>query len=146
MKMQFKYFVSIIAIVTLVACNTTAQKDQPVNGDANTAAPAQDAPVYQKLSVNAFKQKMEEKGEDVIILDVRTPGEVAGGTIDGAVNINFYDDQLTQKLNELDKDKPVFVFCKAGGRSGKCSSVMKDLGFTEIYDLVGGYGAWERAQ
>jgi rhodanese-related sulfurtransferase len=77
--------------------------------------------------------------KDAQLLDVRTPEEVAEGTLEGAQNINFYDADFKDKLSKLDKNKPVFVYCRSGGRSGKCAQMCKDMGFKEIYDMKGGW-------
>ncbi|GJM30612.1 MAG: hypothetical protein DHS20C17_32470 [Cyclobacteriaceae bacterium] len=77
------------------------------------------------------------------LIDVRTPEEVAEGTIDGAQNIDFRDPKFKQQIATLDKTKPIAVYCGAGGRSGKTSQLLEELGFQEIYDLTGGFTQWE---
>jgi phage shock protein E len=77
------------------------------------------------------------------VLDVRTPEEWAGGTIKGAQKMNFFDKDFNHQLEKLDKTKPVFVYCKSGGRSGKATKQMKKMGFTTVYNLVGGISAWD---
>ncbi len=77
--------------------------------------------------------------KDAQLLDVRTPEEVAEGALEGAQNINFYDADFKDKLSKLDKNKPFFVYCRSGGRSGKCAQMCKDMGFKEIYDMKGGW-------
>lgn len=76
------------------------------------------------------------------MLDVRTPKEFKKGHIDGAKNMNYYDDDFDAQIEKLDKDKPVYVYCHSGGRSAKAMSLMKEKGFKEVYNLLGGYGAW----
>lgn len=80
-----------------------------------------------------------------IVLDVRTPEEVAQGTIGDASLINFYSEDFQRKLALLPKDKPIYVFCRSGGRSGRAASMMAAMDFSEIVDLKGGMGAWTRA-
>ena len=77
--------------------------------------------------------------KDAQLLDVRTPEEVAEDALEGAQNINFYDADFKDKLSKLDKNKPVFVYCRSGGRSGKCAQMCKEMGFKEIYDMKGGW-------
>jgi rhodanese-related sulfurtransferase len=77
--------------------------------------------------------------KDAQLLDVRTPEEVAEGALEASQNINFYDADFKDKLSKLDKNKPVFVYCRSGGRSGKCAQMCKDMGFKEIYDMKGGW-------
>ena len=49
-----------------------------------------------------------------------------------------------EKIQELDRDKPVYLYCRSGNRSGKASKIMDELGFKEIVDLKGGYKAWSK--
>ncbi|WP_130285976.1 rhodanese-like domain-containing protein [Aquimarina brevivitae] len=79
----------------------------------------------------------------VQLIDVRTPEEYAEGHIYGAVNINFLDDNFEELIEQVDKSKPVAVYCGKGGRSAKCASYMKKAGFTKIYDLNGGITEWK---
>ena len=80
-----------------------------------------------------------------IILDVRTPDEVAQGHIAGASILNIYDEDFERKLNLIQKDKPVYVYCRSGGRSSRAAQIMGKNGFSEVYNLEGGMGAWNRA-
>jgi len=80
---------------------------------------------------------------NVKLIDVRTPEEYAQGHIEGAVNIDFRDEDFKKLVSQVDKSKPVAVYCGRGGRSGKCSAYMKKAGFTKIYDLDGGITEWK---
>ena len=77
------------------------------------------------------------------LVDVRTPGEYAGGHIGNAQNIDYNGADFKTKIDALDKSKPILVYCQAGGRSKKACTMMKGLGFSEIYELKSGYGDWE---
>ncbi len=88
-----------------------------------------------------FAKFMKEHPEAQII-DVRTPGEFAGGHIDKAVNIDFYGKDFSEKMNKLDKTKPVLIYCKSGGRSGKALGMLKTMEFGTILELKGGYSHW----
>lgn len=127
----------------MTACTSTAQdekNDAPVSREASVV----DEPVIaQKLNVAQFAEKMAEKGENAILLDIRRPKEVAAGAIENATKINFFDTDFQEQVAKLDKEKAIFVYCKAGGRSGRSVEVFKKLGFKEIYDLDGGYDAWK---
>ena len=90
------------------------------------------------LSVDEFEKQILNEGT---ILDVRTPGEVAEGIIANAKVFDFNGADFSKQIQTLDKTKPVYVYCKAGGRSGKASKMLIDLGY-EVYDLEGGMDAW----
>lgn len=81
--------------------------------------------------------------EDMQIVDVRTPEEYVTGFIDNSQNIDFKSPTFDEDIKKLDKTKPVILYCKAGGRSAKCSEKLKDAGFVKIYDLEGGITQWK---
>jgi len=83
--------------------------------------------------------------KDIIILDVRTPQEVAEGQIENSSSINYYDADFKEKLQRIQKDKTVLVYCKSGGRSIKAARILYDLGQYKVYNLSGGIVAWLKA-
>jgi len=72
------------------------------------------------------------------LLDVRTPQEWQAGKIASSNCMNFMDADFKKQVEKLDKSKPVFVYCAAGGRSTKATQVLKEAGFKIIYNLQGG--------
>jgi phage shock protein E len=91
----------------------------------------------------AFLQKMEtDKGQ---VIDVRTPKEYQSGYIDNAVNMHLYDKDFEQRVDKLDKNKTVFVYCKVGGRSAEAVEILQKKGFSHIVELEGGMDAWTEA-
>jgi len=74
------------------------------------------------------------------LVDIRNPGEVAVGTIPGALAIPV--GQLNGRLDELDPAAPTVVFCAGGYRSSVGASVLRNNGFEDVTDILGGYGAW----
>ncbi len=93
------------------------------------------------LKAAAFeKQSKSEKG---LMLDVRTAAEFKEGHIEGAKNIDFLQDDFETNIVQLDKSKPIYVYCKSGGRSAKAIEKLRKQGFTNLYELEGGYGAWK---
>ena len=95
------------------------------------------------VSVTEFQALVAQN--DGIILDVRTPDEIAQGHIGGASMLNIYDEDFERKLNLMQKDKPIYVYCRSGGRSSRAAQILGESGFSEIYNLEGGMGAWNRA-
>ena len=69
---------------------------------------------------------------------MRTPKEFSNQHLDNAVNINWNSDDFDKRVAELDKSKPVFVYCLSGGRSSKASGKLAELGFKEVYEMEGG--------
>jgi len=79
---------------------------------------------------------------NVQLLDVRTPNEYNSGHIKGSVNMNYYDQDFSEQVLSLDKNKPVYVYCRSGVRSKYSSDILKKLGFKKIYNLKGGILNW----
>jgi rhodanese-related sulfurtransferase len=79
------------------------------------------------------------------LIDVRTPEEFAEGYIPDARNIDFRSEGFEQQLKSLDQSKPVLVYCKSGGRSGKTYTMLKDKGFDKVFDLKGGFTEWSNS-
>ncbi len=78
-----------------------------------------------------------------VILDVRTPEEFADEHIENAINLNYYSETFRDELNKLDKNKTYITHCRSGNRSGKTIDIMKELGFREVYNMVGGIVKWK---
>jgi phage shock protein E len=99
--------------------------------------------IHKDVDVKIFSDLVSQKKGQ--ILDVRTPEEWESGTIEGATKMNFFDKDFNQQLENLDKTKPIYVYCKSGGRSGKAVKQLEKMGFTTIYNLLGGITAWNHA-
>ena len=94
----------------------------------------------QSLSVESFEKKLLETS-NALLLDVRTAGEFGGGHLPKATNIDFRSLDFTNKIKELPKDKPVFVYCLSGGRSAQAAEILRKEGF-QVTELQGGYLKW----
>ena len=101
-------------------------------------------PKQEVLTLDITEFKLEDAGKGVLV-DVRTPEEFSEGHLPGAVNINVLADDFKEKVGELKKRKPVYLYCKAGTRSKKASVILDSLDFRHIYNLDGGFNAWEGA-
>jgi phage shock protein E len=120
--------------------HTEDHQNHEDHADAN-AEKNNDAQISEVLSVADFMAKYQAS-EGAQLLDVRTAEEVAQGSVEGATNIDFYADDFKDQISKLDKEKPLFVYCKSGGRSGQTAELCKELGFKEVYDMEGGYTAY----
>jgi rhodanese-related sulfurtransferase len=76
------------------------------------------------------------------VVDIRGEGELAAGMLPGARHIPLA--QLVSRLGELDRDRPVVVYCAGGWRSSVGASLLRANGFTDVSDILGGFGAWDR--
>ncbi|MDI9861137.1 MULTISPECIES: rhodanese-like domain-containing protein [Flectobacillus] len=76
---------------------------------------------------------------DIQIIDVRTPQEWKEGKVTSAKCIDYFDPDILEKIESLDRDKPVLLYCATGGRSSEIAELLKEYGFKKIYNLRGGY-------
>jgi len=93
------------------------------------------------IDSDTFAQKLKSI-ENPQLMDVRTPEEYIEEHIPNATNINWNGADFVSKAEKLDKSKPVFVYCKSGGRSAQAASKLSSLGFKEVYNLEGGMMKW----
>lgn len=97
--------------------------------------------MFQNLNVNEFEQGIAQNGGAVII-DVRTPMEYHEGHLKNAKLIDISEPTFEKQIEQLDKSKPYYVYCRSGGRSSNASQIMIQKGFTKVYNLQGGIMAW----
>lgn len=120
MKLSATYL--FILLFSFAACNSN-----------NTA---------EKLDPLSFKQSLEQSN-NALVLDVRTGEEFEMEHIKGATNLNIYDDHFESSLEALDKNSPIFVYCKSGNRSNDAKNILQKAGFKEVYELEGGLQNWK---
>ena len=88
--------------------------------------------------------KQLDEDNNSVVLDVRTQDEVNEGIIPNALHIDIFKGQgFIDEVQELDKNKNYYVYCKAGSRSAQACAVMNQLGFDNTYNLVGGFSEWQ---
>lgn len=81
--------------------------------------------------------------KNAVILDVRSPEEFNSGKIPSSINIDIYKGQgFIYLVDELDKAKNFYVYCRSGARSGQACSVMNQMGIQNAYNLLGGIMEW----
>lgn len=82
---------------------------------------------------------------NALVLDIRDTGEFSGGRIPKSKNIPLAE--IEKRIDEITKfkDKPVVVTCRANTRSGAATRLLKQRGFSDVYQLAGGFVAWQQA-
>jgi len=128
--MRMSFFLIVSFLFGMTACES-----QKTGGGKQEQSPGG------LLSAAAFKDKFAATA-GAMLIDVRTPGELNRGKIAGASHWDYNTGAFSEAVKTLDKNKPYFVYCAAGGRSASAVQEMKQLGFKEIYELDGGMGAW----
>lgn len=129
MKSLLKLTAILLFSVVVTGCN--AQEKSKVNEKEQ---------VINVISPNDFSKMATNQ----LVVDVRTPKEYQEGHIENAKNINFYDDNFLGQFSGFNKEAPVFIYCKSGGRSGKAAKKLAEHGFKKVYDLQGGYLNWTK--
>jgi rhodanese-related sulfurtransferase len=135
MKNLILLFMFSIGFLT-ISCQTNSQKNNEDEKSDN--ANSKTKVISEVLAPEEFIAKLQSSNGGQLV-DVRTPEELNEGKIENAQNIDFYANDFKSKIEALDKSKPVFVYCRSGGRSAKAANIFKEAGFKEIYDLQGGY-------
>lgn len=150
----FFVVVIIIAIIVLFIVKSNSAKtltndnlhDDRVKGVSTQDQTSQEANdgIYKTISTEEAKSLIVENQGNInfVILDIRTPEEFAEGHIDGAQNVDFYD-SFEPEITKLDKNRTYLIYCRSGNRSNTANDIFKQLGFKEVYELDGGYNAWQ---
>ena len=140
---MIKNIIIVITSVLLLALGQSCTT-QATSAEMNHSGVEQEVSIAKDIGPSEFKESINKR-ENAILLDVRTPQEIAQGYLEGAININFSAPDFTNQLDRLDKTKPVYVYCRSGRRSASAMNTLKDLGFSEVYNLQGGIINWANA-
>ena len=130
--MKISRLIAIMCFLSILSCkeNNTEAQSTSVKETVN-----------EKIASADFKVKIE--GKQVQLVDVRTPKEFKEGHIKNAKNINYFDEDFVAQMSNLDKNEVLYIYCRSGNRSGKAAVKLVSAGFTEIYDLKGGFLDWQ---
>lgn len=101
------------------------------------------APKENDISVTKLHELLQN--DEVIILDVRRPKEIAVGKIQStALEADFYEDNFMEEvISKITKEQTVYVYCKSGRRSGKTVAKLRELGYPNTHNVEGGITAWK---
>ena len=93
-------------------------------------------------SITTKELKVLLSKENIQLMDVRTPEEIKEGTIQTAFFANYFDVDFEKVATaQLNKSKPVYLYCRSGNRSGKACKILKEKGF-KVINVLGGYLQW----
>lgn len=85
---------------------------------------------------------LELQSAGAIVIDVRSPEEVAEGKIPGAINIPL-SENMASDITDIKKDQAVIVYCRSGMRSTNASEILKKAGYKVIYNYKGSMNDWQ---
>lgn len=94
-----------------------------------------------EIAPEELKRRLDA-GEKLTVLDVREPWELAIARLPGIVHIPL--GEVPARLAEIDRDRPLIVMCKAGGRSLRAAQFLAARGFAQVANLTGGIDAWSQ--
>lgn len=96
---------------------------------------------YQNINQEEFLQLQQQA--NTIVIDVRTPGEIAQGFIKGtSVFADYNAGQFETVMQQLDTSKTYLVYCRSGARSSNAAQLMIEHGIKKVYNLEGGINGW----
>lgn len=132
---------NVPTITELVEINELCGSPEPENEAPDSKNKKQQKESKEMKEITAMELKKEiSTGKDLLVLDVRTPQEVALGRLECCVHIPLQD--LAARMDELDKDKDIVVYCKSGGRSRRAIEMLQTNGYKNLRNLTGGITAW----
>ena len=126
--------------------NKKQEVAQPAPAQATPAAavvkaePVAEAPKQAEIVNVDWTKALEMNKAGAVLIDVRTPGEVAEGMAPGAVNIPLQE--IQHRLGEFPKDKDLLIYCRSGKRSMAASEILVQNGYERVFNVVGGFLAF----
>lgn len=149
MKKNIFIFAIFSLFISFTSCNEAKKSDTATETNTESVEAEQTTTVskqkVEKLEAPEFRIKMAEL-KVYNVVDVRTPQEFAQASIAKAKNIDISGDTFEAELGQLEKEKPLFIYCKSGSRSEKAVEKAKEMGFKRIIELDGGMDAWKAAK
>jgi len=117
-----------------------------INSNAQFLKDVQTKSIVENVSASDFSAKINAE-KNLQLLDIRTIGEYKSGHLKNAKLINFYDPNFAKNIEAagLDKNIPVYIYCRSGNRSGHAVALFKRLGFKHIVNLAYGINDWYRS-
>ncbi|TYA58260.1 rhodanese-like domain-containing protein [Formosa maritima] len=95
------------------------------------------------LTQEQWQEQLSNDGH-ACILDVRTEDELEEGFIPNSKHIDIYlGQEFINQVEALDKSKNYYVYCRSGGRSAQACAIMNQLGYSNTYNLLGGFSEWQ---
>lgn len=149
-----------VALV-VAGCNETPKQEAVVEqkapatvaavAPANPAPAAEAAPAAEMVKATSpeatitdidWNKALEMSKAGAVLIDVRTPAEVAEGMAPGAINIPLQE--IEQRLSEFPKDKDLLIYCRSGKRSMAASNFLIENGYDKVFNVVGGFLAFPK--
>ncbi|NLN25997.1 MAG: rhodanese-like domain-containing protein [Bacteroidetes bacterium] len=121
----FNFFAVLFLLITIASCKDNS-----------------DAQLSKVITVEEAHQLLNSD-EGIQLIDVRTPEEYEEKHIPYSQNICVTDKNFKERASKLDKNRPIYVYCRSGKRSADAAQRLRQMGFKEVYDMEGGIIRWE---
>jgi rhodanese-related sulfurtransferase len=132
---------SIVCVVIIISgIYIVFINDSDTNSDSKQSTTGED--ITTKEAFDLIQNNSENP--DFVILDVRTLDEYNSGHIENASMLDFYNESFADDLDQLDKNDTYVVYCRTGNRSRSATDIMVELGFIDVYNMLGGIVQWDK--
>lgn len=136
---KLNIYIALILVMSLFACNGQQ------SSDTHQSAKTEEVTSTVIMSSQPISVLDEVQMDEILLIDVRTPEEYKAGHVENALNINFFDENFTDQIKELNTDKTLYLYCRSGKRSMNASKALSALGY-KVVNLEGGYNAYSASK
>ena len=147
-------FITVLSLFSITGCKVTgeikkeeissvekSEQELDTEAEEDAASLEKTEEISEIISISpAEVYDIITNDEDYIILDVRTQDEYNEGHLEKALLIPI--DELEGRIDELDQNNPIIVYCRSGVRSNRAANILIENGFSEVYDM-GGIMGWQ---
>jgi rhodanese-related sulfurtransferase len=133
----------VVLGLLFASCSNAQNQSEPAAAESATQSQPATSVINKDIDVAEFAN-LANAGKG-LLLDVRTPGEYGEGHLQGSTLLDFNSASFRDEIAKLDRNQPVYLYCRSGARSGRAADIMTDMGFKEVYNLEGGIMAWQRS-
>lgn len=128
-------YIAFILVMSLFSCK--GQQSSDVADSPKTEVSTQTG----ALNSQPISVLNELNLAEIVLIDVRTPDEFNAGHVQEALNINYFDENFSDQINDLNTDKTLYLYCRSGNRSMKAAKLLSAKGYS-VVNLEGGYSVY----
>ena len=143
-RVQCLLLLAGLGLSSLESAGCAGRDTADADGPEAVQQPAQATRVARDISDVELEGLLASR-PDLLLLDVRTDKEWEAGHIGGASFLDYLEDDFLDRARDLPRDRPIALYCAAGGRSEDAMNRLAKEGFRELYNLRGGFYGWEDA-
>ncbi len=131
----------IFSLIVLSGCNQTASTEQQKT-TATSNKTASGNLILETVSPPVFEAKIKHYTDEQLV-DIRTLEELEEtGILAGAQHLDYFRKDFNTEIIKFDKERPIMIYCKSGGRSSRVVDILNLRGYKAVYELKGGITDW----